>query len=283
VLAARGVSVDDVYPAGIDTAMPDGIHLPRRRRLMTTRSPEPIPRTGVTNPRLPGRTGMDASGKAAGAVASRRAAGEGMDASSRSWVDCLQSAGARLDGCLPGLHELLLRVARHEIQRRAASLGLRGPELDDLAQQAADDALMAIKAKVADFRGESLFTTWAYRFVMLEVSTKVGRHFWRNRPAAMDDDGWDRMPDPLPVHPQERLEQREMLAELRRAILEDLTPRQRRVFVAVALNEVPMDAFARELGATRNAVYKTLFDARRKLRTSLAAAGYAPSAAGDRA
>lgn len=272
----EGIDLPKRSPAEVATGVLD-----RRGGVTATRPPGRIPRAGVTNRCPPGRTGMEAMEKAVGPRLSRRA-GEGMDAASRSWVECLQSVGAGLDACLPRLHEHLLRVARHEIHRRAPSLGLRGPELDDLAQQAADDALMAIKAKVADFRGESLFTTWAYRFVMLEVSTKTGRHFWRNRPAAMDDDAWERMPDPWPVHPQQRLEQREMLAELRRAIIEDLTPRQRRVFIAVALNEVPMDAFARELGATRNAVYKTLFDARRKLRTSLAAAGYAPSTAGDR-
>ncbi len=172
------------------------------------------------------------------------------------------------------LHALLVRVARHEAFRRGAMLQLQGPELEDVAQQAADDSLMAIKAKIAEFRGSSRFTTWAYRFVMLEVSTKIGRHFWRNRPATMDDDSWERLPDPLPVPPQQLAEQHEMLEALRQAITEDLTELQRRVFVAVALNEVPMDAFARELGSNRNAVYKALFDARCKLRVSLEAAGY---------
>ena len=208
-------------------------------------------------------------------TAPRRAAGPVLDLASQSWVDCLRASGSQLDSCVPRLHALLLRVARHEAFRRAGSVGLQGPELDDIAHQAADDALMAIKSKVTDFRGESLFTTWAYRFVVFEVSTKIGRHFWRNRPRSMDDESWERLPDPLPALPQERLEQTEMFAELRRAIVEDLTELQRRVFVAVALNDVPMDAFARELGATRNAVYKTLFDARRKLRASLSAAGYA--------
>ena len=223
---------------------------------------------------------MAAVENAVGVAAPRPPSGPAMDPASRSWVEGLQASGPRLDACVARLHALLLRVARHETLRRAAPLGLHGPELEDVAHQAADDALMAVKAKAGEFRGESLFTTWAYRFVMLEVSSKIGRHFWRNRPAPMDDDAWERMPDPLPVHPQQRVEQRELLAELRRAIEEDLTPRQRRVFVAVALNEVPMDAFARELGATRNAVYKTLFDARRKLRGSLAVAGYALPAAG---
>jgi len=197
-----------------------------------------------------------------------------LDEASRAWVTGLQSSGARHDHCLAELHALLLRVARHEMSRRAGSIQVSGPELDDIVNQAGDDALMAIKAKVGDFRGESRFTTWAYRFVVLEVSTKVGRHCWQRRPTALEPEAWERMPDVLTPSTEERAEQRELLEALRVAIEEDLTELQRRVFVAIALNQVPMDAFARELGSNRNAVYKTLFDARRKLRARLVDAGY---------
>ncbi len=199
-----------------------------------------------------------------------------LDTASQAWVAGLQSSGQGHEDCVTALHAVLLRVARHEVARRAGALRLRGPELEDVAQQATDDALMSIRAKVAGFRGESRFTTWAYRFVMFEVSTKMGRHFWRERRASMGDDGWDRLPDTFSPGPDAQSVHRELFATLRRAIDEDLTALQRRVFVAIALNEVPMDAFARELGANRNAVYKTLFDARRKLRASLAAAGHEP-------
>jgi RNA polymerase sigma-70 factor, ECF subfamily len=199
-----------------------------------------------------------------------------LDVASQEWVAGLQSVGPTHEDCVTALHALLLRVARHEVARRAGALQVRGPELEDVAQQATDDALMSIRAKVAGFRGESRFTTWAYRFVMFEVSTKMGRHFWRERRAAMDDDGWDRLPDSFSRGPDAQSLHAELFAALRRAIDEDLTALQRRVFVAIALNEVPMDAFARELGANRNAVYKTLFDARRKLRASLHAAGHEP-------
>ncbi len=197
-----------------------------------------------------------------------------LDEVSRSWAEGLQATGRAHEECVTALHAVLLRVARHEVARRAASLRLRGPELEDIAQQATDDALMAIRTKVSGFRGESRFTTWAYRFVMFEVSTKMARHFWRERRASMDDEAWERLPDTLGDSPQRNSEQRELFAALRRAIDEDLTALQRRVFVAIALNEVPMDAFAREVGASRNTVYKSLFDARRKLRASLRAAGY---------
>jgi RNA polymerase sigma-70 factor (ECF subfamily) len=185
------------------------------------------------------------------------------------------------DACVRHLHTLLLRIARHEVARRAGPLRVRGPELDDIAHQAADDALMAIKSKIVDFRGESRFTTWAYRFVMLEVSTKLGRHFWRRRSVELDQAQWERLPDATANSPQERVEHRELFVTLRQAIEQDLTELQRRVFTAVILEDVPMDAFAREVGSNRNAVYKTLFDARCKLRSRLAAAGFTRSSAAE--
>jgi len=200
----------------------------------------------------------------------------GLDEASRAWVAGLRASGRAHEECIVALHAHLLRVARHEVARRSGSLRIRGPELEDVAQQATDDALMAIRSKVADFRGESRFTTWAYRFVMFEVSTKMGRHFWRERRATLDDESWERLPDMLTGAPAQHSLHREFFAELRRAIDQDLTALQRRVFVAIALNEIPMDALVRELGASRNAIYKCLFDARRKLRASLSAAGYNP-------
>jgi RNA polymerase sigma-70 factor (ECF subfamily) len=87
--------------------------------------------------------------------------------------------GAPREAALAALHERLLRIARSELHRRSGHHRITGPELDDLAHQSADDALLAILAKLGQFRGESRFTTWAYGFVILEVSTKLGRHFWR--------------------------------------------------------------------------------------------------------
>jgi RNA polymerase sigma-70 factor (ECF subfamily) len=158
-------------------------------------------------------------------------------------------------------------------------LRVGGPELEDIAQQAANDAVVSILSKLDEFRGESRFTTWAYKFVMFQVSTKIGRHFWRAGPATVDEPvDPERIADRLATPPDRRAEQRELLAALARAVEHDLTKHQRKVFVAIALDEVPVDALAAELGSNRNAVYKALFDARRKLRASLAGAGYAVSA-----
>jgi RNA polymerase sigma-70 factor (ECF subfamily) len=190
------------------------------------------------------------------------------------WIDGLRAPGAEHEKTLAELRALLLRAARFECQRRRASLPVSGPELEDIADQAANDALVTILGKLDDFQGESLFTTWAYKFVVFEVSKKIGRHFWRSGAAVVDDVDWERVADRLSAAPQHQVEQRERFDALVRAVEQDLTEHQRKVFVAVAIAEVPVDTLSIELGSNRNAIYKTLFDARRKLRASLASAGY---------
>jgi RNA polymerase sigma-70 factor (ECF subfamily) len=158
------------------------------------------------------------------------------------------------------------------------SLTIAGPELDDLAHQAAADAIVSIRRRLRDFRGESRFTTWAYAFVVLEVSAKLGRHFWRAPRAKLDAEDWDRLPDRFGLDPARESEWRELVAELRRGVDQVLSERQRRVFVAIVLNGIPLDALVLEFGSSRNAIYKTLYDARRKLRARLVETGHLEAA-----
>ena len=202
------------------------------------------------------------------------AAAAGLDAESAEWLRALAGTGRRREAALTRLHELLVRIARGELRRRGPRLRITGPELDDLAYQAAADALVAITGKLGQFRGESRFTTWACKFVMFEVSAKIGRHFWRHPGVPLDAEDWDRLPDRFGFDPAREAEWRDLLAALHRAVDEKLTARQRAVFVAIVLNNVPLDTLVIELASTRNALYKTLFDARRKLRAALAANGY---------
>ncbi len=163
----------------------------------------------------------------------------------------------------------------HELHRRRGELGgLGGPEFDDVAQQCADDAMMKILARIDDFQGLSRFTTWAYKFVIFEVSNKVARHAWQHQPPSAKELTWEHLPDALAPRPGDQAERREQLAALIGAIEADLTERQREVFVAIALNDMPIDVLALQLDSNRNAIYKNLFDARRRLRASLAAAGH---------
>ena len=202
------------------------------------------------------------------------AAAAPLDPESAEWLRALADTGPRREAALARLHGMLLRIAQRECRRRGPRLRITGPELEDLAYQAAADALMAIIAKLRQFRGESRFTTWAYKVVILEVSTKIGRPFWRRPDVQLDAEDWNRLPGRFGFEPAQESEWRDLLAALHRAVDTELTPRQREVFVAIVLNGVPLDALVLELASSRNAIYKMLFDARRKLRAALDANGY---------
>jgi RNA polymerase sigma-70 factor (ECF subfamily) len=106
------------------------------------------------------------------------------------------------------------------------------------------------------------------------VSAKIGRHLWRHPSVPLDGEDWDRLPDRFGFDPAQQAEWRDLLAALRRAVNTELTARQREVFVAIVLNDIPLDTLVLELASNRNAIYKVLFDARRKLRAALDANGY---------
>jgi RNA polymerase sigma-70 factor (ECF subfamily) len=206
-----------------------------------------------------------------------------LDEESSAWLRRLGAAGGERRAAERDLHVRLVRIALAEVRRRAAGTPVGGRELEDVAHQAADDAMVAILAKLADFRGESRFTTWAYRFVILEVSAKLGRHYWRHPPVALDAGQWERLPDRFGIDPARHAEAAGVLAEVRRVVEEELTAHQRRIFVAVVVDEIPRDALVTELGLRKNAVYKVIFDARRKIRRALVAKGYLeePGGSGD--
>ncbi|HEV3164248.1 MAG TPA: sigma-70 family RNA polymerase sigma factor [Isosphaeraceae bacterium] len=196
------------------------------------------------------------------------------DPESAEWIRCLTCEGHERDDALARLRDLLLRVARSEARRRGDRVRIAGPELDDLVDQAASDALLAISRKIEQFRGESRFTTWACKFAIFELSTKIGRHFWRTQGVTLDVEDWERLPDRFGFDPARESEWRDLVGALQKAVDIELTDRQRRVFIAIVVNGIPLDALVVELQSSRNAIYKTLFDARRKLRASLVANGH---------
>jgi RNA polymerase sigma-70 factor (ECF subfamily) len=193
------------------------------------------------------------------------------DAESLRWVEALSSTGRRHDEAISALHALLVRAARFEVARRA---GGRSDELADLAMQAADDALMAIMRKLHTYRGESRFTTWAYKFALLEAAVKIRRRAWHGREVPLEADGWAQLADRR-SSPDADAESSELIAAVCDGIAEALTPHQRTVMVALTLNDVPIDVLAERLDTTRGALYKTLHDARRKLRARLSYDGFA--------
>jgi RNA polymerase sigma-70 factor (ECF subfamily) len=201
------------------------------------------------------------------------AAAAPLDVDSRDWLRSLRAPGQTGEDAVARLHALLLRAARFEVARRRPSLPhLRGDELDDIAHEAADDALVSVLRRLDDFRGDSRFSTWVYKFALLEAAVKLRKRAWQARELPVEPEAWSLFAN-VRLEPDAQVEQRELLAALQNAIAETLTPHQRRVLVALALNGVPIDVLAERLRTTRGALYKTLHDARRKLRAELGERG----------
>jgi RNA polymerase sigma-70 factor (ECF subfamily) len=182
----------------------------------------------------------------------RRESAPGLDPESREWLRCLRADDSDRDPCIARLHDLLLRAARFEVARRRASFSyLRGDDLDDIAQHAADDALVSVLRRLPDFRGDSRFTTWAYKFALLEASVKLRKRSWQGRELPLEPDVWSLFASE-DLSLSDAAEQAELLAAVRRLI----------------------DVLAARLNTTRGALYKTLHDARRKLRARLEQQGF---------
>ena len=189
-----------------------------------------------------------------------------------AWVADLAVDGRAGELAQRRLHRLLVGAARRQVWRLRDLLPGAGPgELEDVAQQAADEALVTVLRKLDDFQGRSLFTTWAFKFGVYQAGVEVRRQAWRSREVALPDQlaGLDRGPSPADV-----AEASDLARALEDAIATNLSPHQRRVVLALLVDDVPIDVLAERLGSTRNALYKTLHDARARLRRSLVTRGY---------
>jgi RNA polymerase sigma-70 factor (ECF subfamily) len=194
----------------------------------------------------------------------------------QQWIESLSGTGAPHEQACAELHEILFRAARHEARQRGPRLRVAGPDLDDLACQAASDALLLIIRKVQDFRGESRFTTWATRFVVFEVIAKLRQHVRRHRwSTSLSPELWEDLPAAQPS-PDTEAEAGDLARMVVHAVDSHLTARQRTVLLGLLRGDTPA-ALASELDLNANAVHQTMFRARRRLRLHLAARGYLSS------
>jgi RNA polymerase sigma-70 factor (ECF subfamily) len=200
---------------------------------------------------------------------------DGIDTVSQAWIDGLRARGGGRIEKLTELHTLMTRTARLELVRRGySSNGVDGNDRDDLVEEIASDTLFAVINKLDSYRGATRFTTWAYGFMINTVSAKLVCRACRPLALTVEDQAWERLADCLSTDPGRSAEVRDVLRALRSGIDRALTERQRQVFIAVAFNDARIDDLAVQLGSNRSAVYRTLFDARRKLRAHLEAADH---------
>jgi RNA polymerase sigma-70 factor (ECF subfamily) len=197
-----------------------------------------------------------------------------LDAESQRWIDRLGPDSPERDAAIQELHGLLLRATQFEVKRRCATFPhMRGNDFDDLAVQSANDALVAVLGKLGEFRGDSRFTTWVYKFGLFEAAVRVRRRAWQGREVPIEPETWPLIAADDST-PEQQVQSRQLSSALREAIESHLTPHQRQVLVAIVLNGVPIDVLAERRQTTRGALYKTLHDARRKIRIALAEGGF---------
>ena len=196
---------------------------------------------------------------------------EGDAPTERDWLTALGSTGPDREVALRDLHRLLVGAARHQVWRMRGLLPALGAEsLEDLANCAADDALTVLLSKIGTFQGRSRFTTWAYKFAILQAANEVRRQAWSAREVELRDDA----PDSTVPGPEAVAEATDLARAVRLAMHVALTGYQRRIAVALLVDEVPIDVLADRLGTTRGALYKTLHVARSRLRAHLVASGH---------
>jgi RNA polymerase sigma-70 factor, ECF subfamily len=189
----------------------------------------------------------------------------------QEWVPRLSLPGPVRDQTIGLLHELMIRAAWHQVARMPESAALGVARRTEIVQAAADEATVSVLTRLGTFEGRSKFTTWAYKFGILHAGVELRRVAWRGREI---DLGSIPEPSALGPTPESQAEGRDLARAVWRGLDEALTPHQRRITVALLVDDVPIDVLAERLGTTRSALYKTLHDARKRLRVFLADQGY---------
>jgi RNA polymerase sigma-70 factor, ECF subfamily len=191
------------------------------------------------------------------------------------WIAALTSTGPVREDAVRRLHALLLRGARFQVSRMSGLRAMVGnAQVDDVITLAADEALVAVLGKLGTFEGRSRFTTWAYKFAVLQAAVELRRQAWSRREVPLD--AAPPLVESRPS-PEQYAEGADLAAAVRAAIDRQLTPHQRRIALALIVDEVPIDVLAERLGTNRNALYKSLHDTRGRLRAALADQGYLPT------
>ena len=198
------------------------------------------------------------------------------------WLHDLQAGGAVQENAISELRNILLRAVLYFFNRNLNDLGgLARDDILQLAEDCAQEALISVMNHLSDFRGDSKFTTWVYKFAINTALMTARRERWKGvslDQLSLADNGafseWIIRDKSSTGAPDQSAMQDEVREIIREVIERDLTDKQRRVLFLVVFNEVPMDEVARQLGTNRNAIYKMLHDARYKLKSSLQTRGF---------
>ena len=175
----------------------------------------------------------------------------------------------------PGREEALADLRHILLTGLGYTLAGYGNIQDDDLEDFVQEALLRVMAKLDTFRGESRFTTWAQKIAVRVALSELRRKRWQD--VSLDelttgDSDTAFVPSflaDLSAGPEKQAIQHILLERLERIIAEELSERQGRALVAVHIHGMPLEETARTMGTNRNALYKLLHDARRRLKERL--------------
>jgi len=194
------------------------------------------------------------------------------------WLADLRAGGDQQAGALEDLRAIILRGLPYAI---AGRLNPNSPESEALVEEVVQETLMRVLEHLDTFEGRSQFTTWAHKIAVRAALTELRRVRWREVPLPemdMNDDednSYRELPD-RQASPEDQVDRKEMMKRVNRIIMEELTDKQRKALMAVAMQGFPLEEAARRLGTNRNALYKMMHDARLRLKKRLEKEGLTP-------
>lgn len=210
-----------------------------------------------------------------------------VERSNAQWIDVLSTAGNTIERgqAIEDLRARLQRGIYYYLSRERSDLSDLSPdELTQMAQDFAQDATLRVLDNLETFRGDSQFTTWAMKIAMRVAISEMRRARYKDfsLDELTENGEVPAVANAAPIssapiaRPEQVIEQEDVLGKVTEAFQNVLTPRQRAAMEAIILDDIPLEEVAEQMGTNRNALYKLIHDARRKLRDYLEETGLSP-------
>ncbi len=199
--------------------------------------------------------------------------------SNETWLADLATTADKSvqEEAIEALRKRLQRGIYYYLSRERSDLIGQPPEvLMQMSEDFAQDAVLRVLDNLNTFRGDSQFTTWAMKIASRVAVSELRRA--RYKDFSLDDltsegEIMVRLStsgnNARPLSPERATEQEDVVSIISKGFAEVLTERQRMALEAVTLRGVPMDTVAEQMDTNRNALYKLLHDARKKLKSYL--------------
>ena len=194
------------------------------------------------------------------------------------WVADLGEPGEAQEIALSDLRAIIMRGLPYALSKW---LNYSDPQFESLSEEVAQDTLLRVLESLHTFEGRSKFTTWVHKIAVRIALTELRRKRWRD--VSLDEltenapgEGPQGVLEAHESGPDVVVEQSNMIEHLQRVISEELTEKQREALIATRIHGMPMEEVARRMGTNRNALYKLLHDARKRLKIRLEEEGLSP-------